>query len=217
VNAWYLSKTLADLPFDLATTFILATSIYWVVGFTSSASNYGYFLGILCLIALLSTGLGHLVGTVAFAIGKPEFSLPLVLLVMFPMFIFAGLLVNFNDCPDYLLWLQYTSIFYYGFSLVSNNQWTDYGSIHCSKSDAAATGTGRCAFMSGEDVLAYFGIEEDQKTRDLMVVIAVIIFCRVACSILMQRKLAVKYLVAPAKISPLRSKGGAQQLPTSSL
>ena len=29
VNVWYLSKTLSDLPFDLGTTFVLATVVYW--------------------------------------------------------------------------------------------------------------------------------------------------------------------------------------------
>lgn len=79
---------------------------------------------------------------------------PLAMLVLFPMFLFAGLLVNFNNCPPYLLWLQYISVFYYSFCLVSVNQWKDYGAIECSAEDLARTGIGRCAFMSGDDVLA---------------------------------------------------------------
>ena len=45
-------------------------------------------------------------GTVASVAGKPHMAVPFTMIVVFPMFLFAGLLVNFNNCPDYLLWLQ---------------------------------------------------------------------------------------------------------------
>ena len=123
VDVSYLSKTLSDLPFDLTTTFILATFVYWAVGFTNDGANFAYFLLMLTLIALLATGFGHFMGTLASVLGKPQMAIPLTIMVVFPMFLFAGLLVNFNNCPDYLLWLQYISIFYYSFCLVSINQW----------------------------------------------------------------------------------------------
>lgn len=72
IESWYLSKTLADLPFDLTTTFVLATVCYWTIGFTDSGANYGYFLLMLALVALLATGFGHLVGVVASVLNKPE-------------------------------------------------------------------------------------------------------------------------------------------------
>jgi hypothetical protein len=72
VESWYLSKTLADLPFDLLTTFVLATVCYWAIGFTDSGSNYAYFLFMLVLVALLATGFGHLMGVVASVLDKPE-------------------------------------------------------------------------------------------------------------------------------------------------
>lgn len=112
VDVWYLSKTLSDLPFDMITTFILATVTYWAVGFTNDPANYAYFLFMLVLCSLLATGFGHFMGTIATVAGKPEMAVPFVMLLLFPMFLFAGLLVNFNNCPNYLLWLQYISIFY---------------------------------------------------------------------------------------------------------
>jgi ABC-type multidrug transport system permease subunit len=72
VESWYLSKTIADLPFDLLTTFVLATVCYWAIGFTDSGSNYAYFLLMLVLVALLATGFGHLMGVVASVLDKPE-------------------------------------------------------------------------------------------------------------------------------------------------
>lgn len=72
IESWYWSKTLADLPFDLATTFVLATVCYWTIGFTDSGGNYAYFLLMLTLVALLATGFGHLVGVVASVLNKPE-------------------------------------------------------------------------------------------------------------------------------------------------
>jgi len=119
---------------------------------------------------------------------KPELAVPLCMLLLFPKFLFSGLLINFNDVPDYLIWLEYTSIFYYSFSLISRNQWEDCGKIACSAKDAAATGTGRCAFMSGEDIMVYFGIESGEVFRDVLALVLMLTFCRIACIVLIKAK-----------------------------
>ena len=142
-GAWYMAKTLSDLPWDLSTTFFLATVTYWAVGFTDDAANYGYYLLILALVALLATGFGHMMGSVVTSLGKPHLAMPLTISTLLPMFLFSGLLANFNTIPDHMLWLQYISIFYYSFSLVSMNQWKDYGDIDCTKEDLKI---GPCAF-----------------------------------------------------------------------
>ena len=188
VNSWYLSKSISDLPFDLGTTLLLATVIYWCVGFTDDIENFVTFLVLLAFGAILSTGFGHLMGTLAFVLGKPELSVALCMLFLFPMFLFSGLLINFNDVPDGLVWLQYSSIFYYAFSLVFRNQWVGYGDIGCSKADAAATGMGRCAFMTGDDVLAYFGVEDSNAVRDIVVIVVMAVACRVGCLLLIKAR-----------------------------
>jgi ABC-type multidrug transport system ATPase subunit len=240
-SAWYLSKTLTDLPFDLGTTGVLATICYWSIGFTSDPLNYLFFMLMLVLVALLSTGFGHLAGTVTYVIGRPNLAVPVVMLFLFPMFLFGGLLINFNNCPDYrtyccargcasastascdpvanysplrsthcliashvafgtvVSWLMHSSIFYYAFSLITRNQWTGFGAIKCSSEDAAATGTGRCAFNSGDDALTYFGISKDNQARDLSVVIALIVIFRVVCEFLLYKMLNTRPAVTAGK------------------
>lgn len=90
VNVWYLSKSISDLPFDMLTTVILASIVYWAIGFTSSGANFAYFLFMLVLVALLSTGFGHFMGTIASVAGKPEMAVPFTTIILFPMFLFAG-------------------------------------------------------------------------------------------------------------------------------
>ena len=41
----------------------------------------------LVLIALLSTGFGYFVGTIAAVLNKPEMSVLIVMLILFPMFL----------------------------------------------------------------------------------------------------------------------------------
>ncbi len=156
---------------------------------------------ILVLISLLGTGFGHFMGTVAFKLGKPQLAVPFTMVmpvlcmhylyfiirsqvIVFPMFLFAGLLVNFNNWPDYLLWLQYISVFYYGFALVSINQWKNYGNVLCPANQASPI-TGHCAFATGQTVLAYFGLNQNDQTRDILIVVAMLIFFRVGCFIML--------------------------------
>lgn len=97
-------------------------------------------------------------------------------------------MVNFNNCPDYLLWLQYISIFYYSFCLVSINQWKEYGPITCTPSEAAQATFNRCAYTDGLSVLTYFGIDPNDQTRDILIVIAMIFFFRIATVLLLHIK-----------------------------
>ena len=119
-----------------------------------------------------------------------QMALPATMIVVFPMFLFSGLILNFDDTPVYLIWfvcvcvcarartrvcthmlaclhahartrmcvhvvcgacnacvgkqthvhmhtrlrvcrLQYISLFYYSFSLLSVNQWSGFGSLSC--------------------------------------------------------------------------------------
>lgn len=184
LSVWYFSKSVSDLPFDIGTTIVLGTICYWAVGFTTSGLNFLYFMLIMILISILGTGFGLFMGTFAYIMKKPQLAIPFTMVIVFPMFLFAGLLVNFNNCPSYLLWLQYISVFYYGFSLVSINQWKDYGAIECPPSQANPI-TGQCAYASGQTVLAYFGVDENDQTRNILVVIAMIIFFRVGCYIML--------------------------------
>ena len=204
-GTWYLSKTLADLPFDMLTTLILSSIVYWSIGFTDEVANFAFFFFVLVLVSLLATGFGHMMGTCTSILGKPDLAVPITMIFLFPMFLFAGLLVNFNNCPSYLLWLQYISIFYYAFGLVSINQWEGYGAIACSATDAAKTATGRCAFSDGNQVLLYFGIRPSEKTRNLVVIITAIVVFRLVCAVLLSRSLKTR--AAPTVAAPATPKG----------
>ena len=117
--------------------------------------------------------------------------------------------VQFNNCPDYLLWLQHISLFYYSFSLVSINQWDGFGAIECSAAEAATTATGECAFQNGNQVLRYFGIKPSDKTRNLIIVLSMIVLFRAACAILLTRSLKTRASpTAKAPTTPKAAVGG---------
>ena len=191
-GAWYLAKTLADLPFDLGTTTFLATTVYWAVGFTDSVVNWLFFVFMLIMIALYATGFGHLIGTIAHVKGKPQMAVPLSLLMLFPMFLFSGLLINYNNCPSYLLWMEHLSLFYYSFSLVASNQWENFGPIACTENDMQNLQGQPCAFADGTQVMRYFGISPGDKGTFLAIVLFFVFFFRGSCAFLLWRNLRTR-------------------------
>ena len=192
-QAWLMSKFISDIPYDTISTFALCTLVFWSVGFRDEFDRFVFFFLYMWLTAVLAASFGAFVGVVS---PNEIASLPLIMLFLFPMFLFSGLLLNFQNTPDYLLWLQYISVFFYTFRIMAVNQWDDFGAIGCSAADLAAPFG--CAFKTGEDVLSYFDIDQDDLTRDLIVIFAMILFLRLMSVVVLTKKTEIQVAKAPA-------------------
>ncbi|CAH2008649.1 unnamed protein product [Acanthoscelides obtectus] len=111
LKAYYLAKTLADIPFQIILTTCYVVGVYFITSQPLDAQRFGMFLLSAVLIALVSQSYGLLVGA-AFNIEGGVFLGPISTI---PMVLFSGFFANLEDIPYYLKWLPYMSYLKYGF------------------------------------------------------------------------------------------------------
>lgn len=69
--------------------------------------------------------------------------------ILVPFLIFSGFLINFNDVPNYFLFLRYISWFGYANEALQINQWNGVQNITCGEEACVR------AFNDGEAILTY--------------------------------------------------------------
>ncbi|TPX55865.1 hypothetical protein PhCBS80983_g04969 [Powellomyces hirtus] len=115
-----ICRILFDLiPLRVIPSLIMGTIAFFMVGFTSTGDNFVSFIGVLSLFAANAGLLCMAVGTAIRDIGTANLVGSLILL--FHM-LFAGFLLNQDQIPAVLRWIQYLSLFRYAYeALVVND------------------------------------------------------------------------------------------------
>eukprot|EP01087_Luapelamoeba_hula_P017490 TRINITY_DN551_c0_g1_i1.p1 TRINITY_DN551_c0_g1~~TRINITY_DN551_c0_g1_i1.p1 ORF type:complete len:671 (+),score=117.28 TRINITY_DN551_c0_g1_i1:236-2248(+) len=126
VWAYYLSKSTADTPFQIAFPAMFGTIVYWLAGLRMEAGAFFVFLAFIIMIANIAQSIGFLVSIFT----DLQVALGLFPVTVIPLLLVGGLFLNVDDIPDYLVWLQYLSYFYYSFSGMLVNEFEDVH-FHC--------------------------------------------------------------------------------------
>ncbi|KAI8586885.1 hypothetical protein BDZ88DRAFT_267648 [Geranomyces variabilis] len=115
-----LSRVLLDLiPLRIVPAVLMGTVAFFMVGYTASEDHFVRFLGVLCLFAANAGLLCMAVGTAVRDVGTANLVGSLVLL--FQM-LFSGFLLNQDQIPAALRWIQYLSLFRFAYeALVVND------------------------------------------------------------------------------------------------
>ncbi|CAG9827922.1 unnamed protein product [Diabrotica balteata] len=111
LKAYYMAKTLADIPFQVVMTLCYIIGVYFITSQPLDVTRFGMILLVTVLTALVSQSFGLLIGA-AFNIEGGVFLGPISTI---PMVLFSGFFTNLNDIPFYLRWLPYLSYLKYGF------------------------------------------------------------------------------------------------------
>jgi ATP-binding cassette subfamily G (WHITE) protein 1 len=118
--AYFFSKTLVEVPYQVIFPFMQATVIYWMVGLQAVASNYLIF----CCFVILASITGWAMG-VFFACIFP--SLPIALaatpVILMPLMLFSGLFANTSSIPVWLRWIQWVSPMKYAYEGMLKNEY----------------------------------------------------------------------------------------------
>ncbi|XP_023011566.1 ABC transporter expressed in trachea [Leptinotarsa decemlineata] len=180
LKAYYLAKTLADIPFTLALTTSYIIGVYFITSQPLEATRFGMVLGVSVLIALVSQSYGLLVGA-AFKIEGGVFLGPITTI---PMVLFSGFFAKLDDIPYYLKWLPYMSYLRYGFE----------GSM------IAIYGLGRpklecnaeyCPFKYPKTFLSHMAMKDDMRTYliDIGILISIFVILRICIYFVLRIKL----------------------------
>lgn len=106
-------------------------------------------------------------------------------LFLMPMALFAGLLLDLSRIPVFLRWLDFLSIIKYGYQVLMINQY--YGM------DLSCEGILFCRWPTGDAVMDYVGTKPQELTRNMALIILLLIGFRV---------LAYAFLVIKANKKP---------------
>ncbi|CAG9819793.1 unnamed protein product [Phaedon cochleariae] len=180
LKAYYLAKTLADIPFQIILTTCYIVGVYFITSQPLEALRFGMVLLVSVLIALVSQSYGLLIGA-GFNIEGGVFLGPISTI---PMVLFSGFFAKLDDIPYYLKWLPYLSYLRYGFE----------GSM------IAIYGLGRpkltctvtyCPFKYPETFLEQMSMKDDMRTYliDVGVLTGLFLFLRVCAYFLLRLKL----------------------------
>jgi ATP-binding cassette subfamily G (WHITE) protein 1 len=149
--AYFISKTLVETPHQVFFPFLVMTIAYWMIGLRADAGHYL----IAVIAAVLSSLNGMALGTLAGAFFKDiNVGMAILMVILLPLMLFSGFLVNNTSVPVYFRWIQYISPTKYAFNALMQNEFAELTFKNCDV-NAPANAVHKC---SGNYVLDRMGM-----------------------------------------------------------
>ncbi|KAL9649908.1 hypothetical protein ABK040_011381 [Willaertia magna] len=147
VSAYYLGKTLADIPVIVVFPFLFCCIVYWMVGLKPEPGAFFTFILIVISCAFCAHSLGILVAAISPNLEVANTITPILLVAII---LFGGFYINAASIPMYFIWIYYASFFKYGFEALVLNEFTGM-TITCDPGEY-------CTYKTGEDVIAFYSM-----------------------------------------------------------
>ena len=102
LSPYYLTKMLVEIPILLVLPLIQCLCVYWIIGYQSGIQRFFMQYLVLELLVQCGSALGFTVSSMAENITVATTMAPIVVM---PVTLFAGLLVNLKTCFVWLRWI----------------------------------------------------------------------------------------------------------------
>ncbi|KAE7998357.1 hypothetical protein FH972_002910 [Carpinus fangiana] len=167
VSSYAVANGLVYLPFLLILAILFTLPLYWLVGLNHNFIAFLHFLLLIWLILYTANSV-----VVCFSALVPNFIVgnSLIAGVMGSFFLFSGYFISKQEIPSYWIFMHYISLFKYPFEGFLINEFSNSGKC-------LEYMFGTCE-VSGEDVLREEGYGEDDRWRNVVVMVCFILVYR---------------------------------------
>ena len=113
VSAYFFSKVLSELPIGILSPVLFGCIEYYGIGFNTQ--EWSRFPMHLLLLVLLYNTAGNFALILGTMFSDRQLAATLTPVLVIPFALFSGFFLNSNQIPNYLIWLEYVSLFKYGY------------------------------------------------------------------------------------------------------
>lgn len=155
ISTYFWGRFLVEVPFMFLFPLLFSCIAYYMVGLQASASHFFIFYLTIWFINNVSTSMGIFLGT---AFPNGEVAVAVSPVVIMPFMLFGGFFVNLETAPKWISWIQYISVFKWGYQPLVINEFLDL-KLTCLDNELIRAGNMTvCPITEGERVLQSLAI-----------------------------------------------------------